>query len=394
MKFREFAASSPGSKYAKKNWNCQDSSAKMEFGKIQAVAVADVHGGANYFRSEFGAKLAIQILFEQIKIFCADLHEGESFSDTGIKNLKYNFVQKWRTAVKKDWCERLKILCAVSSGAQVLILQTGDGTCVLLQRDGKFCIPVPPNENNFFNRTPSLCDEDAVLKMRHAVINCEKYSTNAPAAIFLSTRVPDDCFPYYQNEEHLYRLYTDILDNVVKRGFFTFAENEIRTKLLPSLSKKASQDDVSLAYLIDSDIFELKKTFAKIDSRYKMSAPAKSPPPENIATAEQVVKSWSPPKVTKSAENKTVTAFKPPKISKTDSVQKSVTDLQFLPLFQNATPEQDKPPQTLFKRNEVTMAAPVQIPVQVTDNTVAKVVTPAKATFTPTKFEKYNFEKD
>ena len=181
MKFREFAASSLGTKYAEKNWNCQDSSDKMEFGKIQAVAVADGHGGSNYFRSEFGSKLAIQVLFDQIKIWCADLQEGERFGDTGIKNLKYNFVQKWREAVKNDWYERLKgkslgegeiryesvseryierytstdpkilekylyvaygttLICAVSIGVQVLLLQIGDGTCVLLQRDGEFSV--------------------------------------------------------------------------------------------------------------------------------------------------------------------------------------------------------------------------------------------------------------
>ena len=326
MKFREFAASSLGPKYAEKNWNCQDSSAKMEFGKIQAVAVADGHGGSNYFRSEFGSKLAIQVLFEQIKIWCADLQEGERFGDTGIKNLKYNFVQKWREAVKKDWYERLQgkslgegeiryesvsekylerynspdpkiveqylyvaygttLICAVSIGTQVLILQIGDGTCVLLQRDGEFRVPVPPDEANFLNRTTSLCDEDAVLKIRHAVINCEKNSPNAPAAIFLSTDGLDDCFPYYQNEEHLFKLYADvILDSIVKRGWLFFlTENEIKNELLPGLSKKASQDDISLAYLIDSNPATLKETFAKIDSRYKTIEPATPPLPAKPA---------------------------------------------------------------------------------------------------------------
>lgn len=468
MKFREFAASSLGIKYAAKNWNCQDSSDKMELGKIQAVAVADGHGGSNYFRSEFGSKLAIQVLFEQIKIWCADLQEGESFGDTGIKNLKYNFVQKWREAVKKDWYERLQgkslgegevryesvsekyierytstdpkivekylyvaygttLICAVSIGTQVLILQIGDGTSVLLQRDGEFRVPVPPDENNFLNRTTSLCDEDAVLKIRHAVINCDKNSPNAPAAIFLSTDGLDDCFPYYKNEEHLFKLYADvILDNIVKRGWMFFlTENEIKNELLPGLSKKASQDDISLAYLIDSNPATLKETFAKIDSRYKTiepappplpkfktpPAPIKSAPLENISTTEKAVKSWSPPKVTKTSETKSVTAFAPPKISKPDSTPtvstpKQITELKLPTFFQNSTPPspippaapaQDKSPQALFRRNEVTMAPPVQIPVQVTDSTVAKTVQPAKpvkATFTPTEFEKYDFGKD
>ena len=456
MKFREFAASSLGPKYAEKNWNCQDSSDKMEFGNIQAVAVADGHGGSNYFRSEFGSKLAIQVLFDQIKIWCADLQEGERFGDTGIKNLKYNFVQKWREAVKNDWYERLKgkslgegeiryqsvsekylerynspdskivekylyvaygttLICAVSIGVQVLLLQIGDGTCVLLQRDGEFSVPIPPDERNFLNRTTSLCDEDAVLKIRHAVINCEKNSPNAPAAIFLSTDGLDDCFPYYQNEEHLFKLYADvILDNMVKRGWMFFlTEYEIKNELLPGLSKKASQDDISLAYLIDSNPDNLKETFAKIDSRYKTIEPAPPPVPtptpapiksaqiENIATTEKVVKSFTPPKISKTSDTKTVTAFVPPKISKTDSAPKPVTELKLPSFLPNYTPpptaEQDKPPQTLFRRNEVTIAPPVQIPVEVTDNTVAKTVTPVKPekpTFTPSEFEKYDLGKE
>ena len=107
MKFKMFAASQLGTKYAAKNWNCQDSSGAVEFDNIQVIAVADGHGGSDYFRSEIGSKLAVEVLFEQIKIYCQDLQITERFTDTGIKNFKFDFVNEWRKAVKNHWDECL-----------------------------------------------------------------------------------------------------------------------------------------------------------------------------------------------------------------------------------------------------------------------------------------------
>ena len=106
MKFREFAASSLGSKYAEKNWNCQDSADKMEFGKVQAVAVADGHGGSNYFRSQIGSKLAVETVFNQAKIFCKGIDYAEKFSDNGIKNFLHSLCDERSSAVKQDWYDR------------------------------------------------------------------------------------------------------------------------------------------------------------------------------------------------------------------------------------------------------------------------------------------------
>lgn len=310
MKFKMFAASQLGTKYAAKNWNCQDSSGAVEFDNIQVIAVADGHGGSDYFRSEIGSKLAVEVLFNQIKIFCKDLNSAERFSENGIKNFKFNFVNEWRKAVKNHWDECLTdgkkigegeiryesvsdkykarytsddaekylyaaygttLICAISTGAEILILQIGDGTCVLLQRNGDFRLPIAPDDENFLNVTVSLCDNHAETKIRHAVINCENDSPNFPAAIFLSTDGLDDSFPYYKNEEHLYKFYADVLiDTMIKEGIAE-TENEIKNNLLEGISKKASQDDISIAYFL-TDFETLKKTFAEIDLRYRPSS--------------------------------------------------------------------------------------------------------------------------
>ena len=401
IKFRTFATSYIGSKYAEKGWECQDSSGKIEFERVQAIAVADGHGGKDYFRSQIGSKLAIEVLFSQLKKFCGNMKFDERFSDMGIRNFKYDFVNEWRKAVKKDWYDRLidgkplgegeirynsvsekykarytsenpavvenylytaygtTLICAVSIGSQILFLQIGDGTCVLLQRDGEFRLPVPPDEENFLNVTVSLCDKDAERKIRHAVMNCDTYSPNSPAAIFLSTDGLDDCFPYYQNEEHLYKLYADVvIDDMIKNRFQN-TDDEIKKKLLPELTRKASQDDISLAYLILPTVWALRETFKKIDARYKTP----TEPPEKISVP---------------AQEKVVKSFVPPKISAT-TTKKVESTINVHPIMNSEPPNQNqppKPPQTLFKANNVSYGAPVPVGG-----------TPQTETFTPSIFK-------
>ena len=307
MKFKMFAATVHGKKYFERNLPCQDSSDVLKFDGVQIVAVADGHGGKDYFRSDTGAKLAVSIAFEQIKIFCSELSAEERFSESGIKNFELRLWDKWREAVKKDWDERLAnmtaeprwqnvsekykarftsdekyipvaygttLICAVSIGSQVLIFQIGDGSCVVLQRNGEFKIPVPPDAENFANVTSSLCDEDAYKKFRHVVLDCAEDSPLAPVAIFLSTDGLDDCWPIFENEKHLYKFYGEvILDNIITDGFAS-TEKEVREELLHYMTEHGSNDDISLAYLVTKDLNLLGRTLGKeISDPIKMKEP-------------------------------------------------------------------------------------------------------------------------
>lgn len=384
MKFRIFAASSIGPKYSARGWDCQDSSATLEFKNIQAIAVADGHGGGDYFRSAIGSKLAIEVLFNQLKnFFKDDVNEDERLSESGIKKFKYDFVHEWREAVKKDWFERLRggkpigegeiryksvsdkykarytsnddkiverylyaaygttLICAVSTGTQILILQIGDGSCVLLQRNGEFKLPVPREDENFLNVTVSLCDQNSELKIRHAILNCDSNSPNAPVAIFLSTDGLDDCFPYYQNEKHLYQLYADVvIDDMLKsrKNFESVTDKEIKYKLLPELTRKSSQDDISLAYFVINDYLTLKKSFYKINGCYKSE-----PTPPKIS-AESETKKFSSTEKT-STQNISLPAqeiYTPPKTS-TSLVTATKIDEQPLNIMPNVRAAVENP---------------------------------------------------
>ena len=417
-KFRVFAASSIGPKYSERGWDRQDNSGTLQFKKIQAIAVADGHGGSDYFRSAIGSKLAVEVLFNQLKSFFEeDLDETERLSDMGIKKFKYDLVKEWRAAVKKDWDERLSdgkplgegeiryksvsdkykarytssdpkivenylysaygttLICAVSTGTQILILQIGDGTCVLLQDNGKFKVPIPHDEENYLNVTVSLCDKDSELKIHHAILNCDSNSPIAPVAIFLSTDGLDDCFPYYQNEKYLYQLYTDVvIDDMLKdyKNFYWLTGKEIEEKLLPELTRKSSQDDISLAYFVTNDQPLMIKTFNKINDKYKStstSAKTSTQTQTAIAPVKSSVDSQTkkvPATSTTSTQNisvpaQSITPPKPP--APTMKVDEPTIDIlpAVRPAVENLPPSSYTPQNKKILRGTYNNAPPVPI---------------------------------
>lgn len=294
MKFSTFAVSVHGKKYRERGLPCQDSSDVLEFDNVQAIAVADGHGGRDYFRSDTGSRLAVQVAFEQVKKFCNDISEDETFSENSIRNFELELWEGWQKAVKDDWSKNpnyveeerwqnvsdkykarytsaderyipvaygTTLLLAVSIGWQVLFVQIGDGSCVVLQKDGEFKLPVPPDGESFGYVTTSLCDADGYKKFRHAVLDCAEDSPLAPVAIFLSTDGLDDCYPIGDNEKYLYKLYANtVIDSMIENGFDKTRES-LREELLPYMTEHGSNDDISLAYLVTDDLALLRRTF-------------------------------------------------------------------------------------------------------------------------------------
>lgn len=314
MWYRMYAKSIHGPKYKAKGWECQDTSSKLEFNHTQVIAVADGHGSSECFRSEYGSLTAIKTAFRQTILYCKDMGEALDttirFSETGIFNFKYSLWNEWRHAIREHWDACIKeqenfgegevrygtvsdkyksrytsedasivehylytaygttLLLAISIESQLLILQIGDGTCVVLQKNGDFCVPVPSDDHNFLNVSVSLCEEDANLKIRHAVIDCDVDSVTMPVAVFLSSDGLDDCYPVYNNEQYLYKLYSVIFDNIINFGFDA-TEAEISDHLLPGMTAKSSQDDISLAYFITEDIELIREAYKSINPAYK-----------------------------------------------------------------------------------------------------------------------------
>ena len=291
MKFETFVASVHGKKYRERGLPCQDFAQELEFDGVQAIAIADGHGGKDYFRSDTGARLAVEVAFELIRTSCRNISTGETFSDSSITNFEFKLWEAWCKTVKDDWIKNpvrddelrwqnvsdkykerftadeqyipvaygTTLICAVSIGWQVLIVQIGDGSCVVLQRNGEFKVPVPPDSESFGYVTTSLCDVDGYKKFRHVVLNCAEDSPLAPVAIFLSTDGLDDCYPIGDNANYLYKLYADtVIDSMTNSGFDKTRE-ALRNELLPYMTEHGSNDDISLAYLVTEDLHLLRR---------------------------------------------------------------------------------------------------------------------------------------
>lgn len=318
MRFSTFAASVHGRKYRERGLPCQDSSYVLEFDNVQAIAVADGHGGKDYFRSDTGSRLAVQVAFEQIKKFCNDIKDSETFPENSIRYFELKLWEEWQRAVKDDWLKNpvddteerwqlvsdkykarytsaderyipvaygTTLLCAVSIGWQVLIVQIGDGSCVVLQRDGEFKSPVPPDAESFGYVTTSLCDVDGYKKFRHVVLDCSEDSPLAPVAIFLSTDGLDDCYPIGDNEKYLYKLYANtVIDSMIGNGFDKTRES-LRGELLPYMTEHGSNDDISLAYLVTDDLHLLKRT---LEQSLPPAEPSPTAEEQSSPTAEEM----------------------------------------------------------------------------------------------------------
>lgn len=312
MYYHMYAGTASGPKYIEKGWECQDRSETLAFDGTQIILVADGHGSGDCFRSDVGAQLAIESAIIQTWRYRASDTPGDSryvFSDRAIEQFKHSIWNEWRQEVKKHWNKKKNIqrylgegeiryesvsekykrryerdnrgcserylytaygttlLLAISSGKQILVLQIGDGTCAVLKQNGEFCCPVEADEDNCLNVVVSICEDDAYKKIRHAVLDCDEKSGDMPVAIFLSSDGLDDCYPVYENENYLYKLYSIIVESILRNGFDA-TEEEITDELLPGLTARGSKDDISVAYLISTDMELLDKAFNSISSEY------------------------------------------------------------------------------------------------------------------------------
>lgn len=296
MPYKIFSLSRPGGKYAMRGFRCQDSSGSCTKNGIQIVAVADGHGADDCFRSEIGASIAIDTVFCEALPLLYD--ESLPFSEHGIRNFKYRLWQSWREAVKRDWDSRLALedkepryelvsekykqryqdesdkylytaygttlLAAIAIENELLLLQIGDGSAVVLCANGLFNLPVPRDEENYLNVTTSLSEQEADQKIRHAVLSLDKASCTCPVAVFLSSDGVDDCFPAYGNEEYLFRFYQVLMETAVREGAEPLFE-ELAHNALAEMSARSSHDDISLGIMLTENRELLQKAWQEID---------------------------------------------------------------------------------------------------------------------------------
>ena len=274
--YRAFHLTVIGASHTKNGTVCQDCSQSCEKTECRLVVVCDGHGGADYFRSDRGSKLAAVAFMDCMEnpdlIVALSAAAAEKQRQSRMEQLIKSIIARWNSLVEQDMRqhpfdedelsgvsekarrryeagERLQaaygttLIGAVLAENFWLGLQIGDGKCVAVSETGEFTQPIPWDEECFLNVTTSLCDENAAKEFRFC------FSRTLPAAVFIGSDGIDDCFA---GDERLYDFYRVTLKS--------FAETDEETAIaqlkeyLPTLSEKGSGDDMSVGILVNTDL--------------------------------------------------------------------------------------------------------------------------------------------
>ena len=247
----------------------QDHWRKIDYVKgVHILSVADGHGSEKCPYSAEGARLAT-------RVFCSlmleyynsydDLNALQTFLNReGDTKFARTIDLTWKEEVlsaqeregrnielsEKEICMLYgtTVLGLMITGSFVFSFQIGDGKCVALREDDSPYEPIPWDDRCFLNKTTSICDTDALSRFRCCYGGIE----SAPAAIFLGSDGIDDSFG---EEENLYNFYVQLAKGFSQDGHETTVKDLELS--LPVLSKRGSQDDMSVAGIYDDRIQSL-----------------------------------------------------------------------------------------------------------------------------------------
>lgn len=291
MMYNAFNVDEIGSSHIEKGLPKQDSSDSAS-GKTKnnipyAIAiVADGHGGSQYFRSDKGSKLAVEVCKEIVlelieknidakknedkikrkikinwdkKVTEHFEKEGKCFNSEELEHFRNEIEQTDNSTKKNKLNEYLKkyesadkitpvtikaygsTLIAVATWNDIVMgIHIGDGTCVALYEDGTMDQPIPEDENNVANIAGSLCNKEP---------NCRVYFfEKMPIAVFVASDGLDDSFGYGGS---LYQFYRKLCMNFIDDG--PDYKNTLQ-KQLSDISAKGSHDDMSIAGIYNYEL--------------------------------------------------------------------------------------------------------------------------------------------
>lgn len=275
---------------------CQDYSySHIDENGLAIAVVCDGHGGKRYFRSDVGARFATEIIANNVKEFVNNIDEslivGQPFTqhaavqteidnhdfhkerpiNTAFRQLFASIISQWQqrieqhasntpltekeiTQVEEQYRKEFQsgyklekiygctLMSYVSTPKYWFAFHLGDGKMISFDNDAKWQEPVLWDERCFLNKTTSICDSDALNEFRYTY----QGDGNFPVAVFLGSDGMDDSFG---EENNLVNFYVKVAKSLVTEGQeITFADIQ---STLPVLSKRGSQDDMSIACVYD-----------------------------------------------------------------------------------------------------------------------------------------------
>ena len=177
-------ASARGSSHIHRNKPNQDARGGFVCGQWAIIAVSDGHGGEPYFRSDRGARFAVEAVAEAFAALSGEGQAGAADLDrlrAGLAALPAHIVAAWRKAVEADIASdpdaRLAgsepqvaygatcIAAAFGPGVSIFT-QIGDGDLLAAAPGGELMKPLPDDEGLEGEQTYSLCHDSAVAHFR------------------------------------------------------------------------------------------------------------------------------------------------------------------------------------------------------------------------------------
>ncbi|OON93393.1 MAG: hypothetical protein ATN31_06345 [Candidatus Epulonipiscioides saccharophilum] len=284
-----FNQSVQGYHHKLKNKPMQDYSAshREDNHEYYIAIVADGHGSEECLRSDIGSRIVTEIATEYLIKFAEFILESEAnYSDLLNTSLKrYNPIYALKSSIVSTWYDRVEIdykqnpiksssinifslygttlIAALRIKNCLLLLQQGDGDCIVMYDNGTIDCPIPPDEKCIENVTTSMCDQDADVRMRCSIINLQAQNI---LGCFLGTDGVSDT--YLDSSQDLgglhYRLggvhafYKDLCLKILQPYFDLHAYLEDFSKY-GRFSKAGSGDDVSVASILDIELINQAK---------------------------------------------------------------------------------------------------------------------------------------
>jgi serine/threonine protein phosphatase PrpC len=240
------------------------------------VALSDGHGSAKSFRSEHGAKFAVEacIAEAQALLTTSGGQQGLTLARRCAKEqLPERIVRLWRRKVQEhirahpltteesakvegkelepsnedqiaDACYvwyGATLLAAVVNDDFAIYFQLGDGEILTVSVDGKTTCPMPPDDRLLGNSTTSLCTETAWRDFRVEFLH---HTDTSPDLILLCT---DGYVNAFVGTEEFLQAGGDFQRLVLNVGMETVAEH--LEGWLTDASAQGSGDDVTLAII-------------------------------------------------------------------------------------------------------------------------------------------------
>jgi serine/threonine protein phosphatase PrpC len=218
-----------------------------------AAAVSDGHGAAPYYRSDVGARLAVEAAKTVLGRF---LEAPDPPADP--RAVAAEILAGWRAAVMQDlagnpidadWIdseqERLlpygATLAAVAVRPDRLIaVQVGDGDMLLGYPDGRLERPLPSDQGLIGEQTYSLCLDDAIERFRVRLYQCVQ-GQPWPDFVMLST---DGVAKSFADEKAFQSIARDYRASVRRMGLGSVLA-QLET-WLNDVTQRGSGDDVTL----------------------------------------------------------------------------------------------------------------------------------------------------